>query len=135
MKTSIKYVILASLLLGITFLSHQSMAEGEKWKYFATSEDRTKHYYDQGSIVFISDNIIRVWDKTTTSEASGSLTTDLKVLREIDLPKRKHRVLAMRAEFRDGSEKEQSFPKPRWADIAKNTWLDSLYDILSKRKK
>ncbi len=135
MKTSIKYVMLASLFLGFIFSSLPGMAEGEKWKYFATSEDRTKHYYDQGSIEFISDKVVRVWDKTTTSEAAGALTTDLKILREIDISKRKHRVLAMRAEFRDGSEKEQSFPNPRWGDIARNTWLNSLYEILCKKKK
>ena len=134
MKTSIKYVMLLSLFFGIICLSHPSRAGEEKWKYFATGEDRTKHYYDPDSIVFVSDNIARVWDKTTTSEASIALTTELKILREVDFSKRKYRVLVMRVAFRDGSEKDQSFPNPRWTDIKKNTWMNSLYEILCKRK-
>lgn len=134
MKTPIKYCALLSLLLGIVFFSLNSNAKEGKWKYYATGDDRTKHYYDPESVAYISDNIVRVWEKTTTSESSTSLTKELKTFREIDCSRRRYRILEMHVEFRDGSEKEQSFSNPKWMDIAQNTWSDILYGILCKKK-
>ncbi|MCF6155591.1 MAG: hypothetical protein E3K36_10130 [Candidatus Brocadia sp.] len=134
MNILIKYLTLLSLLLSIIFFSLNINAKEGKWKYYATGEDRTKHYYDPESVVYISGNIVRVWEKTTTSEASTSLTKELETLREIDCSRRRYRVLEMRVEFRDGSEKEQSFSGPKWMDITRNTWLDTLYEILCKGK-
>lgn len=132
MKTSIKYFVLLNLLLGIIFFSFNINANERKWKYYATGEDRTKHYYDLESTAKVSDTIVRVWEKTTTSEASTSLTKELKTFREIDCSQRRYRVLEMQVEFRDGSEKEQSFSNPKWMNIPQNTWLDTLYEILCK---
>jgi hypothetical protein len=129
---SIKYFVLSSLLLSTIFFSFSINAKEWKWKYYATGEDRTKHYYDSESIAYISSNIVRVWEKTTTSEASTSLTKELKTLREIDCSQRRYRILEMHVEFRDESEKEQSFSNPKWMDIPQNTWLDTLYEILCK---
>lgn len=134
MKISIKYFALSSLLLGIIFFSLNISAKEGKWKYYATGDDRTKHYYDPESVVYISGNIVRVWEKTTTSEASTSLTKELKTFREMDCSKRRYRVLEMHVEFRDGSEKEQFFSNPKWMDITQNTWSDTLYEILCKGK-
>lgn len=133
-KTLIRYFSLLSLLLGIIFFPLNIDAKEGKWKYYATGDDRAKHYYDPESVVNTSGNIVRVWEKTTTSEASTSLTKELKTLREMDCSKRRYRILEMRVEFRDGSEKEQSFSNPRWMDIPQNTWLDTLYEILCTRK-
>lgn len=134
MKISIKYFALSSLLLGIFFFSLTVSAKEVKWKYYATGEDRTKHYYDPESVVHISGNIVRVWERTVTSEASTSLTKALKTFREMDCSRRRYRVLEMHVEFKDGSEKEQSFSNPRWMDITQNTWLDTLYEIFCKGK-
>ncbi|GAN35130.1 MAG: hypothetical protein DYG83_05305 [Candidatus Brocadia sp. AMX2] len=134
MKISIKYFALSSLLLGIFFFSLTVSAKEVKWKYYATGEDRTKHYYDPESVVHISGNIVRVWERTVTSEASTSLTKELKTFREMDCSRRRYRVLEMHVEFKDGSEKEQSFSNPRWMDITQNTWLDTLYEIFCKGK-
>lgn len=134
MNILIKYITLSSLLLGIIFFSFNINAKEGKWKYYATGEDRTKHYYDPESVVHISGNIVQVWEKTTTSDASTSLTKELKTFREMDCSRRRYRILEMRATFRDGSEKEQSFPNPRWMDITQNTWLDTLSEILCKGK-
>lgn len=134
MKISIKYFALSSLLLGIFFFSLTVSAKEVKWKYYATGEDRTKHYYDPESVVHISGNIVRVWERTVTSEASTSLTKALKTFREMDCSRRRYRVLEMHVEFRDGSEKEQSFSNPKWMDITQNTWLDTLYEIFCKGK-
>lgn len=134
MKISIKYFALSSLLLGTIFFSSNMNAREEKWKYYATGEDRTKHYYDSESVTYVSDNIVKLWEKTITSEASTSLTKELKTFREMDCSKRRYRVLELRVKFRDGSEKEQSFSNPRWMDIPQNTWLDALYEMLCKGK-
>lgn len=116
------------------FFSLTVSAKEVKWKYYATGEDRTKHYYDPESVVHISGNIVRVWERTVTSEASTSLTKELKTFREMDCSRRRYRVLEMHVEFKDGSEKEQSFSNPRWMDITQNTWLDTLYEIFCKGK-
>lgn len=134
MKISIKYFVLLPLLFAIIFFSFDIKAKEEKWKYYATGEDRTKHYYDSESVVYISGNIVRVWEKTTTSEASASITKELKAFREMDCSKRRYRVLEMRVKYIDGSEKEQSFPNPKWMDITQNAWIHTLYEILCKRK-
>ncbi|TVM00828.1 MAG: hypothetical protein CV087_12525 [Candidatus Brocadia sp. WS118] len=134
MNVSIKYFAIFFLLPGIIFFSYDSNAKEAKWKYYATGEDRTKHYYDPESVVYVSGNIVRVWEKTTTSEASTSLTKELKTFREIDCSRRRYRILEMRVEFRDGSGKEQSFSNPKWGDITRNTWMDTLYEILCKGK-
>lgn len=135
MKISIKYFALLPLLFAIIFFSSDSKAKEESWKHYATGKDRTKHYYDTESVEYISDIIVRVWERTTTSEASVSLTKELDTYREMDYSKRKYRVLEMRVKYRDGSEKNQSFTNPKWVDITHNTWMDTLYDNLCKRGK
>ena len=134
MNLSIKYYAVLFILLSIIFSSYDINAKEVKWKYYATGEDSTRHYYDPESAVPISGNVVRVWEKTTTSEASTSLTKELKTFREIDCSRRRYRILEMRVEFRDGSGKEQSFPNPKWVDITRNTWMDTLYEILCKGK-
>lgn len=134
MNLSIKYITLLSLLLGVVFSSYDINAKEVKWKSYATGEDRTRHYYDPESVTPISGNMVRVWEKTTTSEASTSLTKELKTFREIDCSRRRYRVLEMRVEFRDGSGKEQSFSNPKWVNITRNTWMNTLYEILCKAK-
>ena len=134
MKISIKYVALLPLLFAIIFFSFNIKAKEAKWKCYATGEDRTKHYYDSESVVYISDNIVRVWEKTTTSEASASLTKELNTFREMDCSKLRYCVLEMRVKYIDGSEKEQSFTNPKWVDITHDTWMHTLYEILCKQK-
>ncbi|HHT9139026.1 MAG TPA: surface-adhesin E family protein [Candidatus Wunengus sp. YC60] len=134
MKISIKYFTLLSLLFAIILFSSNIKAKEEKWKQYATGKDHTKHYYDLESVVYISSNIVRVWEKTTTSEASASLTRELNTFREMDCSKLKYRVLEMRVKYLDGSEKEQSFTNPKWVDITHDTWMHTLYEILYKQK-
>ena len=134
MKISIKYFTLLSLLFAIIFFSSNIKAKEEKWKHYATGTDHTKHYYDSENVVYVSSNIVRVWEKTTTSEASASLTRELNTFREMDCSKLKYRVLEMRVKYLDGSEKEQSFTNPKWVDITHDTWMHTLYEILCKQK-
>jgi len=121
-------------LFAIFFCSFNINATEEKWKYYVTGEDHTRHYYNSESVVYTSGNIVRVWEKTTTSEASASLTKELKTFREMDCSKRGYRVLEMRAKYIDGTEKEQCFPNPKWMDIPQNMWIHTLYEIVCKKK-
>ncbi|MDN3512420.1 MAG: hypothetical protein NG784_14120 [Candidatus Jettenia sp.] len=135
MKPFVKPVIFLSLLFSIIVsFSRISGAEDEKWKYYATSKDNTKHYYDVKSITYTSDNLVRVWDKTIVSENSNSLTREMRMLREIDCSKRRYRSLEMRVEYIDGSEKEKVYSRPEWIPITSNTWMESLCEIVCKKK-
>lgn len=134
MNVLIKYIAVVSLLLGTIFSSYDINAKEVKWKSYATGEDGTRHYYDPESVALVSGNMVRVWEKTTTSESSTSLTKELKTFREVDCSRRRYRILEMRVEFLDGSGKEQSFSNPKWMEITRDTWMDTLYEILCKAK-
>lgn len=135
MKPFIKPVIFLSLLLSvIVSFSRISRTEDEKWKYYATSKDNTKHYYDVKSITYTSDSLVRVWDKTIVSENSNSLTREMRMLREMDCSKRRYRSLEMRVEYIDGSEKEKVYSRPAWVPVTSNTWIESLFEIVCKKK-
>lgn len=134
MKSCIKPVIFFSLFLSITLSFSGIGAQDEQWKYYATAEDYTKHYYDVKSITHTADNSVRVWEKTIVSKTSSSLTKEIKMLREIDCSKRRYRSLEMRVEYIDGSESEKVYSNPEWISIMSNTWIDRLYEIVCKKK-
>lgn len=135
MKIVIKYFALLPLIFAIVIFSPDIKANETIWKQYATGKDRTKHFYDTQRVMYVSDTIVRVWEKTSTSEASASLTKELSTYREIDCSKLKYRVLEMRVAYRDGTEKSQSFTNPKWVDISHNTWMHTLYEYLCKRGK
>lgn len=134
MKIVINYLALLPLIFAIVIFSSDIKANEAIWKQYATGKDRTRHYYDTQSVMYVSDTIVRVWEKTSTSEASASLTKELHTFREVDCSKLRYRVLEMRVTYRDGTEKNQSFTNPKWVDITHNTWMHTLYEILCKRK-
>lgn len=134
MRILCKFFIPLFLLVSIILPSFNVQAENEKWKYYATGEDSTKHYYDLNSVEYVSDNIARVWERVTVSKTTSYLTKEMKILREIDCSRRLYRTLEMRIEYIDGSEKEKSHPDAKWMNITSQTWLETLCNIICKKK-
>src|SRR3989337_2062393 len=92
MKIVIKYFALLPLIFNLIIFSPDIKANEAIWKQYATGKDRTKHFYDKESVMYVSDTIVRVWEKTYPSEASASLTKELNTYREIDCSKLRYRV-------------------------------------------
>ena len=54
-----------------------------RWKYYSTDGAHNDHYYDTKSVVYLSDGIVKVWEKKVATEKSDEVMKTMKELSEL----------------------------------------------------
>ncbi len=132
MTLSVRARIGVILLSLITIGSELSYAADDRWRYFATNGLGDTLYYDTDSVTVYGNKIVKVWYKMIYKDSKSPLR-ELKILNEFNCNKRDYRRLEMHAYYKDGSYKFD-VEKRNWEDIEPETWLESLFNIVRKKK-
>jgi hypothetical protein len=123
-------VILLSL---ITIGSELSYAADDRWRYFATNGLGDTLYYDTDSVTVYGNKIVKVWYKIILHKDSESPVREGKFLDEFNCNKRECRAIERHYYYKDGNHKFD-VEKSNWEDIQPETWEESLFNIVCKKK-
>jgi hypothetical protein len=121
------------LLFLFIFYSELSYATDNRWRYFATNGLGAMLYYDIDSVTVYDNKIVKVWYKIIPNKASESPVREAKFLDEFNCDKRESRSLKNHFYYKDGNVKSD-LEKTKWGDIEPETWEESLFNIVCKKK-
>ena len=99
-------------------LSSSAGEDGRKWTRYMTDDDDIRYFYDEGTIIQSSNNIIRMWRKREFPP--GAAQKEIATLDEIDCRKTRYRTLELRVTYWDGTT-GRSDNATRWAKIYNNS--------------
>jgi hypothetical protein len=128
-RTKIVLILLSLIVTG----SELSYARGDRWRHFATNGLGAELYYDTDSVTVYGNKIVKVWYKMILHKASESPVRELKSLDEFNCNKREWRAIERRYYYEDGNYKLDG-EKSNWGDIEPETWTESLFNIVCKKK-
>ncbi len=129
------------------FLSIHAMAEEYGWKFYYTTPDGTKHFYDSKSIIRTSQGpintskrriktrkarskvwLVKVKEKAVFNKPDYKLK-ESRILREFDCSERKVRMLMKSDFYKDGTQKIEIKTRP-WENIGSEPFFEVLYEIV-----
>jgi hypothetical protein len=126
------------IILFLSFLFAISSAAAEeldkRWIYFATNRTGCNFYYDADSIVYLPDNIVKVWQKMVCPQTAQSAVSEMTTLKEIDCTRRTYRQLQMGGARKDGSFIFDFETSSQYDEIWPESWMENFYKTVCKRK-
>ena len=131
------FIFLLAIVLFLSFIAALSVNSEEldkRWKYYATNKAGCAFYYDTKSIIYLPDNVVKVWEKSLCPETTGYVVLEMKRLNEIDCNKRTYRQLQMEGTEKDGSG-VFNFEPSLYSEISPESWMETLYQTVCKGKK
>ena len=126
-------IMMIVFLLFVAVLSVSAEDLDKRWKHFATNVAWCNFYYDTESIIYLPNNVAKVWVEMLCPETTGYVVLEMKTLKEIDCNKRTYRQLQMEGTQNDGSD-VFNFESSRYDEIEPGTWMETLYHAVCKKK-
>jgi hypothetical protein len=127
-------VAILSVFIVVNFVYPEE--QSPRWKYYSTDGAYNDHYYDTKGIVYTKNNIVKVWEKKVATDKSGEVMKTMKELaelKEINCLIREYRTFVTYYDV--NSKPLTSHVEPtQWESIAPETWMETLYDIVCKKK-
>ena len=127
-------IMMILFLLFVAVLSVNAKDLDKRWKYFATNVVGCNFYYDTESIIYLPNNVVKVWEKSLCPETTGYVVLEMKTLKEIDCNKRTYRQLRMEGTKKDGSG-IFDFEPSGYDEISPESWMETLYHTVCKKQK
>lgn len=133
MTLSVRASIGVILLSLITIGYELSYAADDRWRYFAANGAGDTLYYDTDSVTVYGNNMVKVWYKMILHKDSKSPVREGKWLNEFNCNKREYRKIEAYYYYKDGDYK-WDYEKSDWEDFEPETWKESLFNIVCKKK-
>ncbi len=132
------FSILAVLLIVASLFMLISLSEGAVGNIYGSytwkGEIDCDCYYDADSIKYISNNIIRYWEKCEYSSNPGKGNLFYRTLSEMNCSDSTVRGVEFTSFERSGNVYASQKETGRWLNIIPDTGPDKLFKILCKRK-
>jgi hypothetical protein len=104
--------------------------DGE-WQHFYTNSAGDRFFYDQGSVVYPSDSVVKTQLKVSSAR-EGARQQELRMLVEIDCSKQMYRRLEQQVLNGDGTIRTLSQPSG-WSEVLPQSNTESLANKICKK--
>lgn len=125
-----KFAIFSVIFIGIVWVSQLSSQDGE-WQHFFTNSFGDRFYYDQQSIAYPSDSVVKTQLKVSSAR-EGAKQRELRMLVEIDCSKQLYRRLEQQVLNSDGTIRTLSQPSG-WSEVLPQSNMELLANKVCKK--